>query len=191
MSQVVRKFFMDFEKEEAWLNEMSAKGLALVEYSWARYVFEESAKGEYIYRLELLEKDPKEESDYLQFMEETGAERVPAGVPAKAKRTLINQRWVIFRRKASEGPFQIYSDTDSKIKHYQRIHNVYLSLALLELIIGSFNIMLMMLNTSSNIYKINLIVGVPVIILGLFFVWLSLPVRRKIARLQHEKLIRE
>ncbi|MFD1908449.1 hypothetical protein ACFSQ7_37310 [Paenibacillus rhizoplanae] len=24
---------------------MSAKGLALVEYSWARYVFEESAKG--------------------------------------------------------------------------------------------------------------------------------------------------
>lgn len=45
MSQVVRKFFMDFEKEEAWLNEMSAKGLALVEHSWARYVFEESAKG--------------------------------------------------------------------------------------------------------------------------------------------------
>lgn len=191
MSQVVRKYFIDFEKEEAWLNEMSAKGLALVEYSWARYVFEESAKGEYIYRLELLEKDPKEESDYLQFMEETGAERVPAGVPAKAKRTLINQRWVIFRRKASEGPFQIYSDTDSKIKHYQRIHNVYLSLALLELIIGSFNIMLMMLNTSSNIYKINLIVGVPVIILGLFFVWLSLPVRRKIIRLKNEKLIRE
>ncbi|MFD2876410.1 DUF2812 domain-containing protein [Paenibacillus rhizoplanae] len=71
-------------------------------------------RGEYIYRLELLEKDPKEESDYLQFMEETGAERVPAGAPAKAKRTLINQRWVIFRRKASEGPFQIYSDADSK-----------------------------------------------------------------------------
>ncbi|QUL56680.1 DUF2812 domain-containing protein [Paenibacillus tritici] len=191
MSQVVRKYFIDFEKEEAWLNEMSAKGLALVEYSWARYVFEESAKGEYIYRLELLEKDPKEESDYLQFMEETGAERVPTGAPAKAKRTLINQRWVIFRRKASEGPFQIYSDTDSKIKHYQRIHNVYLSLALLELIIGSFNIMLMLLNTSSNIYKINLIVGVLVIILGLFFVWLSLPVRRKILRLKNEKLIRE
>ncbi|MFC6652274.1 DUF2812 domain-containing protein [Paenibacillus rhizoplanae] len=191
MSQVVRKYFIDFEKEEAWLNEMSAKGLALVEYSWARYVFEESAKGEYIYRLELLEKDPKEESDYLQFMEETGAERVPAGAPAKAKRTLINQRWVIFRRKASEGPFQIYSDADSKIKHYQRIYKVYLSLAFLELIIGSLNIMLIMLNTSSNIYKINLTVGVSVVILGLFFVWLSLPVRRKILRLQQEKLIRE
>lgn len=191
MSQVVRKFFIDFEKEEAWLNEMSAKGLALVEYSWARYVFEESAQGEYIYRIELLEKDPKEAAGYLQFMEETGAERVPAGAPAKAKRTLINQRWVIFRRKASEGPFQIYTDMDSKISHYQRIYKVYLSVAFLELVVGSFNIMLIMLNTSSNIYKINLIVGVSVVILGLFFVWLSLPVRRKILRLQNEKLIRE
>ncbi|ETT53449.1 MULTISPECIES: DUF2812 domain-containing protein [unclassified Paenibacillus] len=191
MSQVVRKFFMDFEKEEAWLNEMSAKGWALVEHSWARYVFEESAKGEYIYRIELLEKDPKEAAGYLLFMEETGAERVPSGPPTKANRAFMNQRWVFFRRKASEGPFQIYTDADSKIKHYQRIYKVYLSLAFLELIIGSFNIMLIMLNTSSNIYKINLIVGVSVIILGLFFVWLSLPVRRKIARLQQEKLIRE
>lgn len=45
MSHVVRKYFADFEKEEQWLNDMSAKGLALVEYSWARYVFEESAPG--------------------------------------------------------------------------------------------------------------------------------------------------
>ncbi|MEK3876362.1 DUF2812 domain-containing protein [Paenibacillus sp. FSL M7-0420] len=191
MSKVVRKFFMDYEKEEAWLNEMSAKGLALVEHSWARYVFEESAKGEYIYRIELLEKDPKEAAGYLQFMEETGAERVPSGTPNKANRAFMNQRWVFFRRKASEGPFQIYTDADSKIKHYQRIYKVYLSLAFMELIIGSLNIMLITLNTSSNIYKINLIVGVSVIILGLFFVWLSIPVRRKILRLQQEKLIRE
>lgn len=148
-------------------------------------------QGEYIYRIELLEKDPKEAAGYLLFMEETGAERVPSGPPTKANRAFMNQRWVFFRRKASEGPFQIYTDADSKIKHYQRIYKVYLSLAFLELIIGSFNIMLIMLNTSSNIYKINLIVGVSVIILGLFFVWLSLPVRRKIARLQQEKLIRE
>ncbi|MEK3903367.1 DUF2812 domain-containing protein [Paenibacillus sp. FSL R7-0179] len=191
MSQVVRKFFMDFEKEEAWLNEMSAKGWALVEHSWARYVFEESTKGEYIYRIELLEKDPKEAAGYLQFMEETGAECVPFGIPSKANRVFMNQRWVFFRRKASEGPFQIYTDADSKIKHYQRIYKVYLSLAFMELIMGSLNIMLLMLNSSSIIYKINLYVGVSVVILGLFFVWLSLPVRRKIARLQQEKLIRE
>lgn len=191
MSHVVRKYFVDFEKEEAWLNEMSAKGLALVEYSWARYVFEESAKGEYIYRIELLEKNPKEASGYLQFMEETGAELVPIGMNAKGKRTFINQRWVIFRRKAAEGPFQIYSDVDSKISHYQRIYRLWLSLAFLELIVGAFNIMLIMLNPSSNIYKINFIIGVSVVILGLFFVWLSLPVRRKIARLRQEKLIRE
>lgn len=116
----------------------------------------------------------------MQFMEETGAERVPSGTPTKANRAFMNQRWVFFRRKASEGPFQIYTDADSKIKHYQRIYKVYLSLAFMELIIGSLNLMLIMLNTSSNIYKINLVVGVSVIILGLFFIWLSLPIRRKI-----------
>lgn len=141
--------------------------------------------------LSLLEKDPKEAAGYLQFMEETGAERVPSGTPTKANRAFMNQRWVFFRRKASEGPFQIYTDADSKIKHYQRIYKVYLSLAFMELIIGSLNLMLIMLNTSSNIYKINLVVGVSVVILGLLFIWLSLPIRRKIARLQQEKLIRE
>ncbi|WP_238653266.1 DUF2812 domain-containing protein [Paenibacillus piscarius] len=191
MSHVVRKYFVDFEKEEAWLNEMSAKGLALAEYSWARYVFEESAKGEYIYRIELLEKDPKDAAGYLQFMEETGAERVPAGTTPKGKRAFINQRWVIFRRKAAEGPFQIYSDVDSKINHYQRIYRLWLALAFLELIVGFLNIILIVLMPSSNLYKINLIVGISLVILGLFFVWLSLPILRKIARLRQEKLIRE
>ncbi|MEK4044021.1 DUF2812 domain-containing protein [Paenibacillus sp. FSL H8-0048] len=191
MRQIVRKYFLDFEKEEAWLNKMSAKGLALVEYSWGGYVFEESARGEYIYRIELLEKDPKEAADYLQFMEETGAERVPSRTTDKGKRSFTNHRWVIFRRKAAEGPFQIYSDTDSKIKHYQRIYKVYLSLAFMELVVGSLNFMLLLLNTSSFIHKFNFIVGVSIILLGLFFVWLSLPLRRKAARLQQEKLIRE
>lgn len=106
MSHVVRKYFADFEKEEQWLNDMSAKGLALVEYSWARYVFEESAPGEYIYRLELLEEDPKKakSAEYLQFMEETGAERVPAGKRPSGKTVNVNPRWVIFRKKQRRVP---------------------------------------------------------------------------------------
>lgn len=193
MSHVVRKYFADFEKEEQWLNDMSAKGLALVEYSWARYVFEQSAPREYIYRLELLEDDPKKtkSAEYLQFMEETGAERVPAGKKPSGKTVYVNPRWVIFRRRAAEGAFTIYSDTDSKIKHYQRIYRLWITLAVMELIVGVFNIMLIVLNNPDYIYRINFILGVLLIILGLFFVLLSVPVRRKITRLQHDKLIRE
>lgn len=193
MNHVVRKYFADFEKEEQWLNEMSAKGLALVEYSWARYVFEESAPGEYIYRLELLEEDPKKakSAEYLQFMEETGAERVPAGKKPSGKSVYVNPRWVIFRRKSAEGAFTIYSDTDSKIKHYQRIYRLWISLAVMELIIGVFNIMLMFVNNPTALNRVNLIMGLLLIVLALFFISISMPIRRKITNLQNDKLVRE
>ena len=58
MKHTVRKIFLNYEKEEEWLNEMSAKGMALIYYSWCRYVFEETQNNEYIYRIELLEKSP-------------------------------------------------------------------------------------------------------------------------------------
>lgn len=55
MKQVIRKAFWNYEKEEHWLNTMSAKSLAMTNYSWCRYVFEEEPRGEYIYRIELTE----------------------------------------------------------------------------------------------------------------------------------------
>ncbi len=41
MRKVIKKVFMawEYEKEEKWLNEMAAKGLALVDYSVFRYSF--------------------------------------------------------------------------------------------------------------------------------------------------------
>jgi hypothetical protein len=106
------KFFADYEKEEKWLNEMAAKGFALVEYTWCRYAFLECEPGEYIYRLELLEYLPSlpVSQKYIRFMEESGVEHIAS-----------HFRWVYFRRRASEGVFEIYSDINSKIKHHQRI----------------------------------------------------------------------
>ena len=38
MRKVIKKFFWawEYEKEEKWLNEMAAKGLALVDYTFCR-----------------------------------------------------------------------------------------------------------------------------------------------------------
>ena len=41
MKQVVWKAYYNYEKEENWLKEMSAKGMALISYSWCRYVLED------------------------------------------------------------------------------------------------------------------------------------------------------
>ena len=74
MKHVVHKAMWDYEKEEQWLNEMSAKGLAFTDYTWCRYVFAEAPANQYIYRIELLEYIPShpESQTYLRFLEENG-----------------------------------------------------------------------------------------------------------------------
>ncbi|MCX7920517.1 MAG: DUF2812 domain-containing protein [Clostridia bacterium] len=107
------RFIVNFEKEEKWLNEMAAKGLHFIDFSFpCRYLFEEGTPGEYIYRLEFLNKLPSnaESRAYINFMEESGAELVSTYF-----------RWAWFRKKASEGSFDLYTDYSSKIKHYKRI----------------------------------------------------------------------
>lgn len=114
MKHVIYKVFWawDFEKEEKWLNEMAAKGLMLTDVGVCRYVFQEGIPGEYQYHLEWLQHMPShpESVAYIQFIEETGAEHVGSF-----------KKWVYFRRKASEGAFNLFSDLDSRINHFRRI----------------------------------------------------------------------
>lgn len=114
MKHVAWKFytFGQVDKEEQWLNEMAARGLMLTDVFAVRYTFEQGTPGEYGYRIELLDNLPShpESARYLRFLEETGVECV--GTFA---------RWVYLRRKTAYGPFELYSDIDSKIRHYKRI----------------------------------------------------------------------
>lgn len=113
MKHTIFKLVLDFEKEEKWLNELSAKGLHMIHYGFpGRYVFEEGKPGEYIYRLELLENLPSqaESKVYLSFIEESGAEVVATF-----------GRWVYFRKEAADGPFDVYTDSKSRYNHYKRI----------------------------------------------------------------------
>lgn len=105
-------FAWDYEKEEKWLNTMSLNGLQLVRVGFCKYIFEENQQEQYTYRLEFLKELPsnKESLSYIQFLEETGVEYVDSLL-----------RWSYFRKKASEGTFELYSDIESKIKHYKRI----------------------------------------------------------------------
>lgn len=133
MRRTIRKWFWvwDFDKEEQWLNEMAAKGLALVGAGFCRYDFEECTPGEYQVRLELLENQlaHAESQKYVQFIESTGAEQVGNYF-----------RWVYFRKKAADGPFDLYSDLDSRIKHLKRIIALILPISLANLAIGFSNV---------------------------------------------------
>lgn len=133
MRKIIRKWFWvwEFDKEERWLNEMAAQGLALVGTGFCKYEFEPCAPGEYQVRLELLENQPchAESRKYIGFIEETGAEQVGTFM-----------RWVYFRKKTADGPFDLFSDLESRIKHLKRIIALILPISLANLAIGLVNV---------------------------------------------------
>ena len=124
--RTIRKWFWvwDFEKEERWLNAMAQSGWALDGVGLCTYHFVSCDPGEYAVRLEMRRYDP----EYIEFTRETGAEYVG--------RIFM---WVFFRKKSSEGAFDLFSDIDSKVAHLTRIGRVLTAVGLLNLGIGLIN----------------------------------------------------
>ncbi len=122
----IRKWFWvwSFEKEEDWLNEMAMNGWVLDSVSYCTYHFVRCEPGEYSVRLEM---HPYDEA-YLSFMRETGAEYVG--------RMMM---WIYFRKKTADGPFDLFSDIDSRIRHLEKIGRVLAGIGGANLAIGMAN----------------------------------------------------
>jgi hypothetical protein len=185
MKKTVWKFYMNYEKEEAWLNSMAEKGFAFTNYFLWRYTFTDCEPGEYIYRLEYLKEAPShpESQKYLSFMAENGVEHISSW-----------NRWVYFRKRAKEGSFDIYSGIDSRITHYKRIGNLWLALIFIEIILS-----VPQLSTGLEyIFKIsdegrifNLIVGLLILCLAVLFFYAWNSTRKKVKNLLLEKTLHE
>lgn len=128
----------DFDKEERWLNTMAQQGWVLDRLGFCRYEFVRCEPGEYIVRLEMREHD----EGYLSFMADTGAEYVGRMV-----------KWIYFRRKAEFGPFDIFSDLDSRLEHLKKISWMLRFVGFANLLIGLVNA----LNPVVNMGWINLL----------------------------------
>lgn len=154
MKKVIHKWFIDWEKEEAWINELASKGLALTSIGFCRFEFEECSPGDYIYRCELLENLPShpESERYIRFVEETGCEHIATWM-----------RWVYFRKKTADGAFELFSDHTSKIKHLKRILLLLGIIGGMNLFMGTYNLFLAFTFGSS----VNLL-GLANILLGIF-----------------------
>ena len=133
MRQVIRKWFWawEFDKEEQWLNDMAAKGKALVSARYATYEFEDSAPGEYAVRLEMLENAPDsaEGQQYVEFVESTGAEYVGKVL-----------KWVYFRKKTADGEFELHGDNATRIKHLRSIIRLLVPLGIVNAGAGLYNL---------------------------------------------------
>lgn len=170
-------FAWQHEKEEAWLNEMAARGLIMTDVAGLRYTFEEGTPGAYIYRLELLENWPThpESVAYIHFLEGTGVEHIGS-----------TMRWVYFRKKAADGPFDLYSDIDSKIRHFGRIRT-------LLAVVGCASIPLVINNFCAAMRGVDLMWGAfaaQLLLVGVLF-WGVFSISRKVRRLKKDRQLRE
>jgi hypothetical protein len=187
MKHIVRKAYWDYEKEEKWLNEMSAKGLMLTDYSWYRYVFEEGPKGAYIYRIELLPNwhSHPESVAYIRFLEESGVECMA-----------VYMRWIYLRKKVSEGPFDIYSDVESRIGHYKRVHTFWATLMSMDFAAAFINAVVVVLSLifpewGDSFPTTNAVCAGVMLVIGILLLRLGIPIRKKIRKLKKEKAVRE
>ena len=108
-STTIKRAFTDFSKEEAWLNQMSHEGKALVDYRGGRYTFVDDEPGAWQYAIEVLGQTGKAGKEYLSFLEETGIETVAV---------YANRAYL---RKRDDGTdFELHSDLESRLEQARR-----------------------------------------------------------------------
>ena len=124
--KIVKKWIWiwEFDKEERWLNTMAQQGWVLDKLGFCRYEFVRCEPGAYTVRLEMREHDEA----YLSFMADTGAEYVGRMM-----------KWIYFRKKTEDGPFELFSDLESRISCLDKMCRLLRGVGLANLLIGLAN----------------------------------------------------
>ena len=124
--KIVKKWIWvwDFDKEEQWLNAMAQSGWVLDKTGFCRYEFVPCEPGEYTVRLEMREHDEA----YLSFMAETGAEYVGRVM-----------KWIYFRKKTELGQFDLFSDTEFRVAHLEKMCRMLRVVGFANLAMGLVN----------------------------------------------------
>jgi len=120
------KITFDKDLEQDWINNWCQRGWAFTSFCAGVCTFAPCKPGEYIYQIDLMPGTGLRASDpegYREFMEETGVEVLQRWA-----------RWVYLRRRAEEGPFEIYTDPQSKMDMYRRIRSMFLWFLVVELL---------------------------------------------------------
>ena len=117
------RLYFDKDKETAWLNEMSGCGWAMNGFFAGFYRFEKCEPGEYTYQIDFGDELYSVSDEYRGLMEDIGAEIVA-----------LWGYWIILRKPAAEGPFELYTDPESMIEHYTKIRRMFKAVTILELV---------------------------------------------------------
>lgn len=166
------KLYYDKDAEEEWLRKMSLNGWAFKKFFLGFYTFEPCERGEYNYQIDLLDNWNGHKDDYASFMKEAGVE-------------VVGQwwRWVYLKKKTADGPFEMYTDVESKIAQYNKIKNFFVVFFAIEIICFFMELMAAM-NTGYYIFRIFSVLLAMICLAMLKIIWKC---QRKIEKFKHEK----
>lgn len=104
----------EYEKEEQWINEMAKEGWNLTAVGLCRFIFRRGTPGEYIYKLDVVERTASDEvrESYFNFLTECDIRIVGE-----------YKDWLYLQKKAADGPFDMKDDTYAKLRHVNKIYS--------------------------------------------------------------------
>lgn len=104
----------EYEKEEQWINEMAKEGWNLTAVGLCRFIFRRGTPGEYIYKLDVVERTASDEvrESYFNFLTECDIRIVGEF-----------KDWLYLQKKAADGPFDMKDDTYAKLRHVNKIYS--------------------------------------------------------------------
>lgn len=115
------RLYLDKDKETEFLNGMSREGYAATGFCMGFYRFERCRPGEYIYQIDLTDGMFRVSDDYREFMRDMGVDIV-----------VLWGFWAVLRKRAEEGPFELYTDAESSMGHYAKIKTMFKAVGIVE-----------------------------------------------------------
>lgn len=115
------KFTFDKNKVVPWLNDMSAKGWAATRQIGPFFFFDQCTPDEYRYEADVSDRPFRVSEAYRALLGDFKIDVVNVWGP-----------WVLLRKKAVDGPFELYTDVPSRIAQHSRILRFFKCMCLLE-----------------------------------------------------------
>lgn len=178
MKTIVKKSFLDIQKEEEWLNQEGENGLMLIGYRNGEYEFEDVSPSKYQYKIDIPNYTGYKRKNYLAFLEESGI----SVVSDYAGR-------VYLRKNTADGPLDLYTDSKEIRNQISKRYAHFFSIGISQLILGIF-LLYSTLNTVKDRclpFVFTIIVDLGLIVSGLIFLVMAIRKHRNYSIPKDEK----
>lgn len=115
IKKVWRFYTLDnYDVEEQWINDMAREGWHLTAVGFCRYIFRRGTPGEYIYKIDMVERNGSDQvrESYFNFLSECGIRIVGDW-----------KDWLFLQKRAADGPFDIKNDSYTKLRNLNKIYS--------------------------------------------------------------------